>query len=219
MSDTFLALVILIKKWYIYTMSSGSENASPPPEDKPDTNKDEDPPQNYCLYVGNINYKTTEEQLKERFSQIGTISNVQIPTHRGASAGYAFVDVPDKEVALKIIDELNKTEFDGRRITVEFSEKNGDRRRSRRRSRYHDDRRHERRHSYDDYYSPPPRRSRDRYHDDYSRSRRSRGGYDDYSPPPRRSYDYDDYSPPPRRSRDRRSSPPRRSRGRYSDRR
>ena len=150
-----------------------SENEPNPPEEKQkDSSKDESTQQSWMLYVGNISYKTTEEELKEKFSQYGTISSVKIPTHRGSSVGYAFIGVPDKEAASNMIEAINETEFGGRRIYVEFSDGKGRGRRgeSRRRSRSHEDRYHERRHSRYDYYSPPPRRrSRDDYH---SRRRR-----------------------------------------------
>ncbi|KAH0792813.1 RNA recognition motif domain containing protein [Histomonas meleagridis] len=196
---------------------SSSENEANPPEEAPqDSSKGESAQEPWVLYIGNISYETTEDELRDKFSQFGTISRVKIPRPRGSHAGYAFIDVPDKDDASRMIESMNETEFGGRRIYVEFSDGKGRRRDDSRRRSRHD--RHERRRSrsYDDYYSPPPRR---RYRDD-RRSRRSRNAYDDYySPPPRRSRDrYDDYSPPPRRSsRDRYDSPPRRRSGRYDD--
>jgi RNA recognition motif-containing protein len=80
------------------------------------------------LYVGNLNYRTTEEKLKDLFSQYGEVSSVNILQGRG----FGFVEMTSAESAEKAKTKLNGTEFDGRRIIVNEArpraEKHGDRR-------------------------------------------------------------------------------------------
>jgi len=66
------------------------------------------------LYVGNLNYRTTEDKLKELFSQYGEVSSVNILQGRG----FGFVEMSNPEGAGDAKTKLNGTEFDGRRIIV-----------------------------------------------------------------------------------------------------
>jgi len=66
------------------------------------------------LYVGNLNYRTTEEKLKELFSQFGEVSSVNIIQGRG----FGFVEMGSAESAQQAKEKLNGTDFDGRRIIV-----------------------------------------------------------------------------------------------------
>lgn len=70
------------------------------------------------IYVGNIPWSTTEDQLKGYFSEHGQILSARIITERatGRSKGYGFVEVADDD-AEKII-ELNGTELEGRKLVV-----------------------------------------------------------------------------------------------------
>jgi RNA recognition motif-containing protein len=70
------------------------------------------------IYVGNIPWTITEDQLKEYFSAHGQVLSARIITERasGRSKGYGFVEVPEED-AEKII-ELNGTEYDGRKLVV-----------------------------------------------------------------------------------------------------
>ncbi|NLM45296.1 MAG: RNA-binding protein [Firmicutes bacterium] len=70
------------------------------------------------IYVGNIPWSTTEEQLKEFFSEHGEIISARIITERatGRSRGYGFLEVEDQD-AEKII-ELNGSELEGRKLVV-----------------------------------------------------------------------------------------------------
>ncbi|HHX75700.1 MAG TPA: RNA-binding protein [Firmicutes bacterium] len=70
------------------------------------------------IYVGNIPWSTTEEQLKEYFSEHGEIISARIITERatGRSRGYGFLEVEDQD-AEKII-ELNGSELEGRKLVV-----------------------------------------------------------------------------------------------------
>jgi len=87
------------------------------------------------LYVGNLNYRTTEDKLKELFSQYGEVTSVNVLQGRG----FGFVEMGTPEGAQDAKAKLNGTEFDGRRIIVndarprtERSERSGGERRDRR---------------------------------------------------------------------------------------
>ena len=66
------------------------------------------------LYVGNLNYKTEEDQLKELFAQYGEVTSVNILKGRG----FGFVEMAAPESAVEAKNKLNGTEFDGRRLIV-----------------------------------------------------------------------------------------------------
>ena len=66
------------------------------------------------LYVGNLNYKTTEETLKELFAQYGEVTSVNILQGRG----FGFVEMTTPEAAQDAKGKLNGTEFDGRKLIV-----------------------------------------------------------------------------------------------------
>jgi len=72
------------------------------------------------LYVGGLSYDTTEDTLKETFSQAGTVESATIITDRttSRSKGFGFVEMSSDEEAKKAIEMLNGKEIDGRNITV-----------------------------------------------------------------------------------------------------
>ena len=73
------------------------------------------------LYIGNLPFSATEEQLNEWFSQIGvTPSGVNLIRDRftGQSRGFAFVEVTNDEDAEKAINSLNGQNFGGRNLVV-----------------------------------------------------------------------------------------------------
>lgn len=69
------------------------------------------------LYVGNIAFNATEEEIKAFFSPIGEVTSVKIITDRdtGRSRGFCFVEMQNADAA---IAELNGKELNGRKITV-----------------------------------------------------------------------------------------------------
>jgi len=87
---------------------------------------------NKKLYVGNLPYSSTEEQLKELFSQAGTVESARIITDKysGRSKGFAFVEMSSAEEAAKAIQTLNKYELDGRALAVSEARPQEDRPRS-----------------------------------------------------------------------------------------
>jgi len=72
------------------------------------------------LYVGNISFKATEEDIRELFARSGDVESVKIITdaHTGNPKGFGFVEMANEEGAKKAIDELNGTTFMERSITV-----------------------------------------------------------------------------------------------------
>ncbi len=72
------------------------------------------------IYVGNLSYKTAEEELRAAFERFGEVSRVNILTDRdtGQPRGFGFVEMPNREQAQAAIDGLNGTELNGRALTV-----------------------------------------------------------------------------------------------------
>lgn len=78
------------------------------------------------LYIGNLNYNTTEEQLKTFFQNF-SIESVSIPTkpHTNRAVGYAFVDLKSKDDAERAIAELSGHELLERKVSVQAARKPG----------------------------------------------------------------------------------------------
>jgi RNA recognition motif-containing protein len=75
------------------------------------------------LYVGNLSYNVTEEQLRELFSQAGTIKEIAMIMDRDTQRpkGFGFVEMTTQVEAQKAIELFNEHELDGRRMTVNFA--------------------------------------------------------------------------------------------------
>ena len=72
------------------------------------------------IYVGNLPFQTTENDLNDMFAEVGAVESVQIITDRdtGRSKGFGFVQMTDDEAAEKAIQKLNGKEINGRALTV-----------------------------------------------------------------------------------------------------
>jgi cold-inducible RNA-binding protein len=72
------------------------------------------------LFVGNLSFKTTENDLQDAFAACGTVveTNIMMDRMTGRPRGFAFVSMSTPEEAQKAIDELHGKEFDGRALTV-----------------------------------------------------------------------------------------------------
>jgi RNA recognition motif-containing protein len=76
------------------------------------------------LYVGNLNFKTRERDLREEFSRYGKIVDVYIPSERSATRqsssarGFGFVTFEDERDAEEAAEDMDEREFDGRIIRV-----------------------------------------------------------------------------------------------------
>ncbi|KAL7567642.1 hypothetical protein ACA910_000235 [Epithemia clementina (nom. ined.)] len=75
------------------------------------------------IFVGNLAFNTTEEQLLQAFSEIGRVLNVRLVTdiETGKPRGFAFVEFEDPQAALSAIRNMNDYELNGRRLRVNFS--------------------------------------------------------------------------------------------------
>ena len=70
------------------------------------------------IYVGNLSYEMTEEQLRAEFAAFGTVSMCRLVTNKfnGKSKGYGFLQMPVRAEAEKACAELNDKEVMGRKI-------------------------------------------------------------------------------------------------------
>ena len=81
------------------------------------------------LYVGNLNYDTTEDTLRGVFAEYGEVESVRVITDRytGRSRGFGFVEMASEEAAAKAISELNGKPVDEREIRVDRAKPRSDR--------------------------------------------------------------------------------------------
>ena len=81
------------------------------------------------IYVGNLSYDCTEDELREAFGQYGQVSSVNIIMDRetGRSRGFAFVEMSDGNEASNAIQQLNLAEIAGRKVTVNEARPKSDR--------------------------------------------------------------------------------------------
>ncbi|WP_459187536.1 RNA recognition motif domain-containing protein [Parabacteroides sp. APC149_11_2_Y6] len=72
------------------------------------------------IYVGNLNYRVREDDLKQVMEEYGSVESVKIIKDRetGKSKGFAFVEMSNDAAAQKAIEELNEAEFEGRQMVV-----------------------------------------------------------------------------------------------------
>lgn len=72
------------------------------------------------IFVGNLDFKTTEDDLRQLFSPYGSVDRVAIMTDRdtGRSRGFGFVEMVNSEEGEKAIAALNGTQMGGRTINV-----------------------------------------------------------------------------------------------------
>lgn len=72
------------------------------------------------LYVGNLSFQTSSEDLQQLFSQAGTVESASVVEDRdtGRSRGFGFVEMATKEEGEKAIEQFNGTDLAGRNLTV-----------------------------------------------------------------------------------------------------
>jgi len=72
------------------------------------------------LYVGNLSFQTSSEDLQQLFAQVGTVESATVVEDRdtGRSRGFGFVEMASKEEGEKAIEQFNGTDFNGRNLTV-----------------------------------------------------------------------------------------------------
>jgi RNA recognition motif-containing protein len=72
------------------------------------------------LYVGNLSYATTEDELRTLFTEVGPVASVAVITDRmtGQSKGFAFVEMETPQAAQEAIERFNNSTVNERRLTV-----------------------------------------------------------------------------------------------------
>jgi RNA recognition motif-containing protein len=82
------------------------------------------------IYVGSLNFKMNEADLKELFEGYGEVGSAKIifDKYSGKSKGFGFVEMPNEAEAKKAIEVLNGSEVQGRKIIVNESIERSDRR-------------------------------------------------------------------------------------------
>jgi len=75
---------------------------------------------NKKLYIGNLPYSTTEEQLKELFAEAGTVESAAVITDKqsGRSKGFGFVEMSSEDEAAKAVELLDGKDIEGRNLKV-----------------------------------------------------------------------------------------------------
>ena len=81
------------------------------------------------LYVGNLSFKTTGDDLRNYFAQAGTVESASVIEDRetGRSRGFGFVEMATAEDAAAAIEQFNGKELDGRSLTVNEAKPKTDR--------------------------------------------------------------------------------------------
>ena len=80
------------------------------------------------MYVGNLSFSATEDEIRDLFAQYGTVGAVRLITDRetGRPRGFGFVEM-EREPALKAIESLDGTDFGGRTLRVNEARERSDR--------------------------------------------------------------------------------------------
>ena len=72
------------------------------------------------IYVGNLSFRATQEDITEVFAEYGSVKQVKVPTDRetGRVRGFAFVEMSSDDEELKAIEDLDGAEWMGRTLRV-----------------------------------------------------------------------------------------------------
>jgi len=72
------------------------------------------------MYVGNLSYEMSEENLRNEFAEYGEVKSAKIITDRdtGRSRGFGFVEMNSDDEGKKAMEELNGKDFEGRQLVV-----------------------------------------------------------------------------------------------------
>ena len=81
------------------------------------------------LYVGNLSFRTTSDELRDMFSQAGTVESASVIEDRetGRSRGFGFVEMATPEEAAAAIEQFNGKDLGGRNLTVNEAKPKSDR--------------------------------------------------------------------------------------------
>ncbi|CAB03222.1 RRM domain-containing protein [Caenorhabditis elegans] len=81
--------------------------------------------QGFSVYVGNVPYQGTEEEIGNYFAAVGHVNNVRIVYDRetGRPRGFAFVEFSEEAGAQRAVEQLNGVAFNGRNLRVNYANK------------------------------------------------------------------------------------------------
>lgn len=81
------------------------------------------------IFVGNLSWKATEEELRSLFETVGVVVSVKIVTDQmtGRSKGFAFVEMQDADAAQAAIDKLNNAPFQERNLRISLAQERAER--------------------------------------------------------------------------------------------
>ena len=81
------------------------------------------------IYVGNLSFNATENDIRDAFAAFGAVEKAAVITDKGTgqSRGFGFVEMPNKEEALKAIAALNGKDLKGRALKVNEAQARPDR--------------------------------------------------------------------------------------------
>ena len=79
------------------------------------------------MYIGNLPYNVSEDEIREMFSEFGVVDSIKLITDKfsGQSKGFGFIEMSNNSEADKAIKALNKTNVKGRDIKVNQAEPQG----------------------------------------------------------------------------------------------
>ena len=82
------------------------------------------------MYVSNLSFHTSDDDLKKLFEQYGAVSSAKVITDRetGKSRGFGFVEMPDDKAAEKAMQQLEGSDVEGRAISVSKAKPKSDNR-------------------------------------------------------------------------------------------
>lgn len=75
------------------------------------------------LYVGNLSYEVTEDELSQIFSQCGQVASAKVIRHKdsGRSKGFGFVEMPNDDEATHAVDRMKGMDLKGRPLVVDIA--------------------------------------------------------------------------------------------------
>jgi cold-inducible RNA-binding protein len=81
------------------------------------------------IYVGNLSYDVTDDQVRQAFAEHGEVTSVNVVTDRetGRPRGFGFVEMPNSDEARKAIESVNQKEIAGRVVNVSEARPRSDR--------------------------------------------------------------------------------------------
>ena len=108
------------------TEDASCSTASPPPSDSGENRYTH---MSMKLYVGNLSFQTSSEDLQQLFGQAGTVESSSVIEDRetGRSRGFGFVEMATKEEGQKAIEQFNGKEVNGRNLNVNEAKAREDR--------------------------------------------------------------------------------------------